>query len=188
MKIGCVVMASGFSRRFGVNKLLTPFRGRPLVAHTLDQLPLERLDRITVVTRWPQVAELCRVRGLPCLVHDLPHLSDTIRLGLETMGDTEGCLFTVGDQPLCSRESLERLMDGFLTQPNRPARLSWQGVPGNPVIFPRRLYPALLTLTGEQGGACVLPREVTLVECVHPAELSDGDTPAELARLEGLKV
>ena len=29
--VGCVIMASGLSRRFGSNKLLAPFDGQPLL-------------------------------------------------------------------------------------------------------------------------------------------------------------
>ncbi len=184
MKLGCVVMASGFSRRFGSNKLLTPFRGRPLLEHTLDALPLPLFDRVVVVTRWPGVEALCAQKGLPCLTHDLPCLSDTIRLGLSRMEGMEGCLFAVGDQPLCSQESLSRLIAAFEACPQRPARLCWQGRPGNPVIFPSALFPALRALTGERGGGSVLPSQVTLVEVAHPSELADGDTSAALARLE----
>lgn len=184
MKLGCVVMASGLSRRFGEeNKLLAPFLGRPLLLHTLEQLPREGLDRIVVVTRWPRVAQLCEPLNLPCQVHQLPDLSDTIRLGLAHMGEMDGCLFLVGDQPLCSRESLLRLTGAFLSRPDTPARLAFQGRPGNPVLFPRSLFPALAALKGDRGGGSILPPAVTLVEALHPDELADADSPQELARL-----
>jgi CTP:molybdopterin cytidylyltransferase MocA len=36
-KINAILMASGFSRRFGsANKLLATFRGKPLARHTLE--------------------------------------------------------------------------------------------------------------------------------------------------------
>ena len=35
MEIGCVLMASGFGRRFGSNKLLLPVEGVPLVQRAL---------------------------------------------------------------------------------------------------------------------------------------------------------
>ncbi len=186
MKLGCIVMASGLSQRFGANKLTAPFRGRPLLSWTLDALPRTELDRILVVTRSPEVDALCRPAGFPCLLHDKPHLSDTIRLGVSAMEGMDGCLFTVGDQPLCQRESLLRLLSGFRSAPDRPARLAWQGRPGNPVLFPASFFPALAALEGERGGTCLLPPETMLVPACHPWELEDADTPEALARLESL--
>lgn len=186
MKIGCVVMASGFSRRFGENKLLRPFRGRPLLWWCLNSLPRDRLDRITVVTRYPAAEVLCAEYGAHCLLHDRPARSDTVRLGIKTMAGMDGCLFAVADQPLCRRESLCRLLDAFRAAPDRPARLCWEDRPGNPVLFPASLFPALAALEGEQGGGRVLPPEVTLVPVSHPAELKDADTPDAFDRLERL--
>lgn len=186
MKIGCVVMASGFSRRFGENKLLRPFRGRPLLWWCLNALPMERLDRVVVVTRYPAIKPLCDEFGVDCLLHDRPALSDTIRLGIAGMDGMEGCLFAVADQPLCRRESLRRLLDAFQAAPGLPARLCWKDRPGNPVLFPASLFPALAALKGEQGGGRVLPPEVTPVPVCHPAELEDADTPETFTRLEQL--
>ena len=35
LPVGCVIMASGVSRRFGSNKLLADFRGEPMLAAQL---------------------------------------------------------------------------------------------------------------------------------------------------------
>ena len=61
MNIGCVVLASGESVRFGSNKLLADFLGRPVLACLLDALPPE-LDTV-VVTRSPAVQALAAARG-----------------------------------------------------------------------------------------------------------------------------
>ena len=183
-KLGCVVMASGFSRRFGENKLLCPFRGKPLFQWCLEALPMEELERVTVVTRYPQLEPLCREFGVTLLLHDHPARSDTIRLGVETMEGLDGCLFTVADQPLCRRETLTALVTAFRVEPGQPARLSWGEKMGNPVLFPAGLFSSLAALKGEQGGGCVLPEMVTQLPVSHPDELTDVDTPETLAELE----
>ena len=38
MKIGMILLAAGYSRRFGSNKLLYEIEGRPMYLRTLDQL------------------------------------------------------------------------------------------------------------------------------------------------------
>ena len=41
MDIGCVLMASGFGRRFGSNKLLAPAGGVPLVRRAMETVRLD---------------------------------------------------------------------------------------------------------------------------------------------------
>ena len=44
-QVGCVVMASGWSRRFsGENKLLLPVDGKPMIRHTLEKLAVLPLE------------------------------------------------------------------------------------------------------------------------------------------------
>ena len=40
MKLGCVIMASGEGKRFGSNKMLADIYGEPLIARTIDSVPL----------------------------------------------------------------------------------------------------------------------------------------------------
>jgi molybdate transport repressor ModE-like protein len=185
--VGCVVMASGEARRFGSNKLLAPLGGRPLLAWTLVALPGE-LDHPRVVTRSAAVAELCSALGKTCLMHDGPLQSDTIRRGLSGPEPEAwaGCLFLNGDQPLVEVQSLRAMLAAFAASPECVYRLSWQGKGGNPVLFPRRLFPALRALAGDVGGGTLLKdgEPVSLVEAGAPWELWDADTPAGLARLE----
>ena len=43
--------------------------------------------------------------------------------------------------------SIERLLDSFAAAPGAVHRLSYDGVPGSPVVFPKWLFPALAVLT-----------------------------------------
>ncbi|MEA5013675.1 MAG: nucleotidyltransferase family protein [Candidatus Limiplasma sp.] len=183
MKIGCVVMASGVSARFGGDKLLAPLWGKPLLAHLLDNLP-ETLARVVVVTRREAVASLAYERGLEVLLHDFPQVSDTIRLGLSSLGGVKGCMFCTGDQPGLTKASLQGLLDAFTAQPERIVRLCYGEEAGSPVIFPRSLFPELLALTPEQAGSAVIRRHRELLACVQassPLELMDVDTREQLA-------
>ena len=96
-------------------------------------------------------------------------------------------MFVMGDQPLCSRRSMERLLKAFRRRPEAVIRLAFQGRPCSPVIFPSRYYPNLAALTGEQGGIAAvrgLNPSFLLVEAESEAELWDTDTPEELMRIE----
>lgn len=187
MKLGCVVLAAGRGVRFGGNKLICPLAGRPVLSRVLDSLPREQFSSIVVVASSGEVEQLCRASGLPCLRYEGGAQSDSIRLGIGSMEETEGCMFVMGDQPLCSRRSMERLLEAFRRQPEAVVRLAFQGRPCSPVLFPSRYYPNLAALTGEQGGITAvrnLNPTFRFVEAEEEAELWDTDTPEELTRIE----
>ena len=187
-KIGCVIMASGLGMRFGGNKLLHSFRGNPMIQYILDVT--EDFQSRIVVTRHAEVAELCRKQNIPVLLHDLPLRSDTVRLGLcallESEPDLEGCLFAAADQPCLKKESITALCDDFRKETRFIYRLSFRGVPGNPVLFPRFFFEKLLHLPEGKGGNVIIkahPELVRLVEAAEEKELIDVDTPEILAKL-----
>lgn len=187
MKIGCVIMAAGTSQRFGGDKLLAPLAGRPLLAHVLEACPRERFAKIVAVARSEAVAGLCAGHDLRCLTYAGGPQSETVRLGIAEMADMDGCLFLLGDQPLCTRRSIERLTEAFCRGPDRVYRLAFMGEPGSPVLFPRALFTRLSGLTGDRGGMAALPgaaAEVCLVEAESAGELLDVDTREALARAE----
>ena len=84
-QIGCVIMASGLGKRFGGNKLMADFNGKPMIQRALD-LTEGLFCRRVVVTRHERIAGLCREQNVDVVLHDLPHRSDTVRLGLEALG------------------------------------------------------------------------------------------------------
>lgn len=187
MNIGCVVMAAGKAERFGSNKLLALLAGRPLLQHVLDALPRGRFARITAVTSDPAVTILCERCGVCAVQYGGGLQSETVRLGTEQMEGLDGCLFVQGDQPLCTARSMERLLDSFFSAPDDVHRLAFDGIPGSPVVFPARLFPDLLALTGERGGMAAARSagaRVRLTPAFAAYELLDADTEKALSELE----
>lgn len=186
---GCVILASGLGVRFGPGgKLLVPFHGRPLLGRALDATAgLFRENRRIVVTRSEEAAAFCRSEGVPVRLHALPNRSDTIRLGLEALGNPEGCLFCPADQPLLTAETVQALLFCAAHDPGAVWRPAHKGEPGAPVFFPQCLLSRLKTLAPGQGGRSILrdsPCPVRLLDCPDGRELADIDTPAALAALE----
>lgn len=184
--LGCVILASGLGRRFGGNKLLAPFHGEPLILHALRATD-GIFSRRVVVTRHREVAALCEKQGIKTVVHDFPHRSDTIRLGLRAVGAVSGCLFCPADQPLLCRETVEALALSFLHAPAFLWRPAFEGVPGAPVLFPAWTFSELETLPEGKGGNFVAgrhPDRVRTLPVLEERELWDVDTPEDLKRME----
>ena len=143
-----------------------------------------------VVTRHPEVESICQAEQVPCLLHDLPKRSDTVRLGVEELLKTEpdlnGIMFAASDQPCLTAESIKNLCTAFTEEPNCIYRLCWNDTMGNPVIFPRSTFDALLNLPEGKGGGAIIkahPELVRTVSALEERELIDCDTPEILQSL-----
>ena len=186
-KLGCVIMASGLGKRFGGNKLMADFCGKPMIQRALDATEGLFSHRV-VVTRHESVAELCHRQNVDVILHDLPHRSDTVRLGLEALGDLDACLFLPGDQPLLRRETVAMLLENRKENPASIIRPAFEETEGSPVLFPAWAFAELKNLPEGKGGGVVVQRhihEVYRVPISNPFELADVDTPEILTMLEG---
>ena len=183
--IGCVIMASGLGRRFGGNKLMADFHGEPLICRILDATE-GIFSRRVVVTRHGEVARLCEQRGIQTVLHDLPHRSDTVRLGLEAMEGMERCLFATADQPLLRQETVAALALSSAKEPDRIWRTVCMDTPGSPVVFPQWTFPELRDLPEGKGGGFVIkkyPAQLHTVTVRDMYELKDIDSPEDLEEL-----
>ena len=203
LTVGCVIMASGLSRRFGANKLLADFCGQPMLCRAFAATAAPSISARIVVTRSEEVQALCRAQGVPVLLHSLPGRNDTVRLGLSALlaqhPELTGCMFLPGDQPLLRRATVDQLLTAFAQTQKETERVIFRlGAPagngpdplvGSPVLFSNGFFPELLTLPEGKGGSVLLHKYPTLVHtaCIaQPEELADTDTPAALAQLEAL--
>ena len=187
-KLGCVIMASGLGKRFGSNKLMADFHGVPLIQRALDATE-GLFSRRVVVTRHETVAALCREQNVEVVFHNLPHRSDTVRLGLEAMPELDACMFLPGDQPLLRRETVEMLIDAWKENPNSIIRPAYEDNDGSPVLFPAWAFPELKNLPEGKGGGVVMknhPQDVLRISVSNPFELADADTRSTLELLKGL--
>lgn len=175
-RAGCVIMASGLGRRFGGNKLMAELGGKPVVQWGIDAAKAV-FSKVVVVTRHADVAALCERQGVPAVLHDLPYRSDTVRLGLEALGDVGSCLFLPGDQPFVTKESLAALV---LASENSDR--IWRLGGKSPAIFPKWTFESLKNLPQGKGGSAVISQHgAKSLEAETEWELRDIDTPQDLS-------
>ena len=193
-KIGCVVMASGRSLRYGTNKLLEPLGDKAMILHVLDHLESADLCfalkqpvfSIVVVTGSKEIFELLSEHGYACIIPAGPKKSDTMHAGLHAFAQPKsGYLFMPGDQPLLCPETISGMAKRFLDHPDRPLRLSYGSTAGSPVIFPYAMKDRLLSYEGEKGGRALLgPDAFDCFEASYEWELWDADTPEMMEQLK----
>ena len=181
---GCVIMASGEGKRFGGNKLTADFHGEPMIQRILDATE-GIFKRRVAVTRHAEIAELCQRSGADVILHSLPYRSDTVRLGLEAIGDCENCMFCPADQPLLRRETIASIALCAAHEDNiwRPC---FGETPGSPVLFPKWAFEELRNLPQGKGGGEIIrryPERVRTIPVRDETELMDVDDRETLERL-----
>ena len=184
MKIGCLIMAAGNARRFRENKLAAEFQGKSLIRHALEAVPKGLFDQVVVVTQYPEVADQARAFGFTATENKHPDygISHTISLGTQEMAHCDAILYMVSDQPLLSRQSVERVVQKWKQHPESIVGAAHNGKRGNPCIFPKKFFPELLDLKEDHGGNTVIrAHEDHLLTVEVPQwELTDVDTPKAL--------
>lgn len=184
---GCdlILLAAGFSRRYGGNKLLTPWKGKPMYLWTLEKLEALATEHpdwnCLVVTQYPEIEAVCQTRDILCLHNSGAEegIASSIRLALSQARGGHAVFF-VADQPELSLETLRGFLTGFFASGKGLGCLSARGRLGNPCVFSEDYYPELLALQGDRGGKAVIrrhPEDLYQYEVTNPAELEDIDTP-----------
>lgn len=188
--IHILYLAAGQARRFGSNKLLASYEGKPLYRHGFDAIReaiREREDcTLNVVTCWDEIAASVTEDGVRCILCPDSHLgvSYTIRAGISAVQPLYGgdyLVFAVADQPHLTAETVAHLLDTAKLHPVT-ACLAYGEQAGNPVMFAASLADELCALEGDRGGKAVMrhhPEGHIDVPC-DPRELDDVDVKTDL--------
>lgn len=186
MKLACVVLASGHSKRFGSDKLVHRIDGIMMTRRCLKAIPGELFSEVIVVTRSFEVAELADELGFRVVPNadKTDDIAVTIRLGLDELSmPVDGCMFSVCDQPYLTSASVSALIERFSADMSRIVALSWNKKRGNPVVFPASLLGELQSLPSRLSGSHVIDLHnelLTLVLAKSAKELHDVDTPEDI--------
>ena len=186
-----VILAAGFSRRFGSDKLLSTFDGKSILQCSTESAPSSSVSRVAVVV--PEDSEL--VYHIPASVSMITNMerregvSTSIAAGVKFFRSfADGILFLVADQPLIDSETLERLLSIFREHPSCIIASSVGGDIRNPMVFPSRFFGRLTLLSGDTGAKTIALssiQDVIKVE-VDPNKLVDIDTVEDLKRLNSM--
>lgn len=196
MKISLIYLAAGNSRRFGTNKLLYPWEGKPLYRHLLDRLVSIAFRHpkweIIVVTQYPEIAGEVRhmgssLNGRICAVispDSCKGASYSIRAGLGAAVSSEACGCFVADQPYLSELTAESFLLAMEKDRAGLGCVACKGSRGNPAWFSREYFPELERLKGDQGGRKVLERhldQAVFFQVSEERELMDVDFPGQIS-------
>lgn len=183
--VAILILAAGVARRMrGVDKLLEPVGGQPLLRH----LALQAVATgASVLVTLPPEATLRRdaLSGLPLTVVEVPDasagMSASLRAGVLAVDPGAGALLVLlADMPEIDRSDLCAMIDAHVLAGGATVvrAMNAAGTPGHPVLFPRHMFAALGSLSGDQGARDLLKRTaVRLIELPGDHATTDLDTP-----------
>lgn len=188
-QVGVIVLAAGFSRRFGAIKLNAKLNnGTTVIGQTLSRIRAAT-GNVIVVTR-PELLTLVLENGGDALTTLICPDSDkgmghTLAFGVKHIEGWAGCLVCLADMPFISSATYKTL----LTQVNTETIMvpEYKQQRGNPVGFGAKWFEQLANSSGDVGARELMKQEqahITRVAIDDPAILQDIDTPEDLLRYQ----
>lgn len=191
LRLGVVVLAAGFGRRFGsASKLHQLLDNQPVLAATLDMLAHLQPAAAVAVLAPEDAAAFALSRAAKFLAVPNPSraagMGNSLACGIAALPTTvDAVLIALGDMPRVRERSCRQLLAAFADGPaDRIVVPVHAGRRGHPVLFGAAHLPALRALDGDSGARSVLSRHadaVLEVPVEDPGVLLDIDTPAALA-------
>ncbi len=188
--IAAVVLAAGRSTRMGaLNKMLAEIGGKPLVRIAAEQALASHARPVLVVTGHQNKQVEAALAGLPVrFVHNADYaegLGTSLRAGIAAVPEeADGAIVCLGDMPQVDSGLIDKLLAAF--DPEKGALVvvpSIDGKRGNPVVWSRRFFKELMSVSGDVGARHLIGQyteAVVEVPLSGEAALTDVDTPESL--------
>lgn len=186
--VDAILLASGFSHRFGTeNKLTYPFLNIPLAEHTLKLVcSLNYYNHIYIITAQQEVANLAKKYPVTIIYNTSPHLGQrqSIQLGVSQSTASYYHFFPC-DQPLLTTQIIQNILNVRL--PNKIVQPLVNNTPKSPVLFSNFYKKDFLNLTNNQTGRTIIKKyqkNVITVPFNTSLFFQDIDTKDTLLQLE----
>ena len=187
-EVGALILAAGFSNRFGGIKLDAKLNnGSTVFSQTLSRISAA-IPNYKVVTRPDLIDVLSPTEpNLNAFEFAEQGIGASLAFGIGLVNNWHACLVCLADMPFIEIETY-RSLASQLNQDNIVIPFH-QKQAGNPVGFGRHFYSDLRNLSGDAGGRPVVKENqnaVVAFDAEDAAVLYDIDTPADLDKYQSL--
>lgn len=179
-----IILAAGFSRRMGEDKLLLKIDNESIIEKVIKASSRSNLDRIVLVYRRDEVKEIGERYGLRTIHNENADLgqSQSMKLGIGQSGESEAYMFIVGDQPFLTKELINRLIEEYKKGEFPIVIPYFNGDRSMPMIMSSIYKEELLNVVGDKGGRNIVRDNPLKVKQVHIEDqkiVMDLDTPED---------
>lgn len=189
-RIAALILAAGASSRMGSNKLIEDIAGTPMVARVARSVAASKVDPIAIVTGNQHDKVEAAVNGIKAsIVHNRDFaqgLATSLKAGIAALPkDIDGVLVCLGDMPLVSPRTIDKLIAAFNPLEGRSIVVPiHDGRRGNPVLWSAQYFDEMKRLSGDQGARKLLEAhadDIVEVPIEDESILFDVDTQDKLA-------
>ena len=184
--IGAIILAAGFSNRFGSSKLLAELdNGNTVFQQTLQNIGTA-IPSVLIVSR-PEMAPALLKYSPDILVFEGAEqgMGASLSFAAKQIGDWAGCLVCLADMPFIKASTYSDIAtqltsEGIIIP-------TFQSQAGNPVAFGKKYFNQLKQLQGDSGGKSILsgnPESVLKMAVDDAGILQDIDTENDLSRYQ----
>ncbi len=187
--IAGIVLAAGFARRMGRQKLLLTLGDKPIVRWSVEHL-LPHVRDLIVVSPPDAAALRAALEGLPVRFVVNPNPADgqgsSIAVGMSAVPPlAQAVIVALGDQPRLPAEVFTALLAAREKTGKPIIAPVYRGVQGTPVLFSADIFGELSALSGDEGAKSIVrARPERVASLAFPFAMpADVDTPEDYARL-----
>lgn len=183
-----IILASGFSRRMGEDKLLLKIDGESIIEKVIKASKGSKLDRIILVYRTREVKEIGKKYAVKTIYNENADLgqSESMKLGIKEAGETEAYMFILGDQPFITDKLINTLIEEYENTDKTILAPYYNGKRNMPMIMSSIYKDELLNVVGDKGGRDIVKNNPLKVKKLHIEDekiAMDIDTPEDFKRI-----
>lgn len=154
-----IILAAGFSKRMGKNKLLLPFKDNTIIESVIREVVSSKLNKVYIVCREDEVKDLAGKYSLNIIINKKAHegQSTSIVEAIKKVDSEAGSyMFLMGDQPLINKDFINEMIDFYNNNNTSILVPYYNDKRGTPVIFSSKWKKDLLKLKGDEGGRQII--------------------------------
>lgn len=191
MSILAIILAAGFSKRMGENKLLLEYEGKTFIQTIIEKLLEINFNKIILVVSNLEIYKKYKNYNekLFVIFNDKAEkgISESIKKAVvyaKNNLEVDKYMFFVADQPLLKKETILKIIEE--SSSNKIIVPKSNNTMYNPVIFPNKYTSELLNLEGDRGGKQIILNHldnITFVDIEDANEFQDVDVIEEYIKL-----
>ena len=159
--IAAILLAAGQSKRMiDENKLSKKFQNTPLINHSIKNILSSHIDELIIVVGYQKeiIETLVEKNNKIKIIFNKNFktgMASSIKVGLSLLSrKTESFFICLGDMPMINKKIYNQL----ISYKNKKDIIvpTYNGIQGNPVLFPKFMKPSIMSINGDVGAKKIL--------------------------------
>lgn len=155
-----IILASGFSKRMGKDKLLIELDGEKIIETVIKAAKASALSQVVVVYRKDEVKRIAGAYKVDAVLNIKAELgqSESMKIGIKSTDKGSDFMFLMGDQPFINSDLIDTLINEYKKTSRDIIVPYYNSKKGMPSIFSSSYRQELLEVEGDKGGRDIMQK------------------------------